>query len=249
MGPPRHQNRAGRAQAMPHLEGRDMQPQNLMRYTVALVLSYPWFMDEPKNSERAFHREWDADSANMERFQAGDEEAFEALVRSREREVFRTALRMLGTEEDAMDASQETFIRAYRSMKTFRGEASFKTWAIGICINVCRNRLASASERMKRKSTSLTKENPEDGDEMEAPYSDRSPDPASAALGSELKAALTWALQKLSPEHREIIVLRDIQDLDYGEVSAILQCPEGTVKSRLCRARQALREALEGIWP
>ncbi len=216
---------------------------------MALVLSYPWTMDEIRNSGPAFAREWDADSANMERFQSGDEDAFEALVRSREREVYRTALRMLGGEEDAMDASQETFIRAYRSLKAFRGEASFKTWIIGICINVCRNRLASSSERMKRRSSGLTRKSSEDGEETELPFADPSPDPSSAALGTELKEALVRALQKLSPEHREIIVLRDIQDLDYGEVSAILQCPEGTVKSRLCRARQALREALEGIWP
>lgn len=216
---------------------------------MALVLSYPWTMDETKKSRPAFAREWDADSANMERFQSGDEEAFEALVRSREREVYRTALRMLGGEEDAMDASQETFIRAYRSLKSFRGEASFKTWIIGICINVCRNRLTSSSERMKRRSSGLTRKSSEDDEETELPFADPSPDPSSAALGAELKEALGRALQELSPEHREIIVLRDIQDLDYGEVSAILQCPEGTVKSRLCRARQALRQALEGIWP
>lgn len=216
---------------------------------MSLVLSYPWSMDDRGTRGRVFQKEWDADTASVERFQAGDPEAFEALVRSREREVYRTALRMLGSEDDAMDASQETFIRAYRSLGAFRNEASFKTWVIGICINVCRNKLASASENMRRRSTSLAKENPEDGEEMESPLRDTSPDPASATLGSELKQALARALEKLSPEHREIIVLRDIQDLDYDEVGAILRCPEGTVKSRLSRARQALREALEGFWP
>jgi RNA polymerase sigma-70 factor (ECF subfamily) len=206
-------------------------------------------MDDRGTRDRGFQKEWDADAASVERFQAGDEEAFESLVRSREREIYRTALRMLGSEDDAMDASQETFIRAYRSLGSFRNEASFKTWIIGICINVCRNKLASSSEKMKRRSSGLTKENAEDGEEMEAPFRDASPDPASAALGSELRQALARALQSLSPEHREIIVLRDIQDLDYDEVGAILRCPEGTVKSRLSRARQALREALEGFWP
>jgi RNA polymerase sigma-70 factor (ECF subfamily) len=206
-------------------------------------------MDDRGTRERAFQKEWDADTASLEQFQAGDPEAFEDLVRSREREVYRTALRMLGSEDDAMDASQETFIRAYRSLGSFRNEASFKTWVIGICINVCRNKLASASEQMKRRSTGLTNENPEDGEEMESTIRDTSPDPASAALGSELKKALVRALERLSPEHREVIVLRDIQDLDYDEVGAILQCPEGTVKSRLSRARQALRGALEGFWP
>lgn len=216
---------------------------------MSLVLSYPWAMDGRRTEGRDFQREWDADTANVERFQAGDEEAFEALVRSREREVYRTALRILGDPDDAMEASQETFIRVFRSLKTFRSEASFKTWVTGICINVCRNKLASAGQQLKRRSTGLTREDRGDGEELETPLPDRSPDPAAATLGLELREALQRALMKLAPEHREIIVLRDIQDLDYDEIAAAISCPSGTVKSRLSRARQALREALEGIWP
>jgi RNA polymerase sigma-70 factor, ECF subfamily len=216
---------------------------------VELVLGYPWAMDESGPQNRPMRRDWDADAASVARFQAGEGEAFEALVRSREREIYRTALRILDDPEDAMEATQETFIRVYRSLDSFRNDASFKTWAIGICINVCRNILASSATRMKRKTTGLTKENREDGEEMESPFPDRSPDPASVTLGSELKQALHAALKALTPEHREIIVLRDIQDMDYDEIGIILQCPGGTVKSRLARARQALREALEGIWP
>ncbi len=194
-------------------------------------------------------RDWDADAASVTRFQAGHEDAFEALVRSREREVYRVALRMLGDPDDAMEASQETFIRVYRSLKDFRNDASFKTWVIGICMNVCRNMLSSTAGKMKRKRSPLARENREDGEEMEPALPDVSPDPASMTLGSELRQALGRALQALSPEHREIIVLRDIQDLDYDQVGLLLNCPVGTVKSRLSRARQALREALEGIWP
>ena len=206
-------------------------------------------MSERGSGSRAIRKEWDADTANVERFQSGDDEAFEALVRSREREIYRTALRVLGNHEDAMDASQETFIRIYRSLKAFRKDASFKTWAIGICINVCRNRVASAQEQIKRKSTGLTKESKDGGEELETPFADGAPDPASATLGRELREVLATALQKISPEHREIVVLRDIQDLDYDEIAVVLMCATGTVKSRLSRAREALRAALVGIWP
>ncbi len=213
------------------------------------VLVYPWTMDERGPTDKTLHRDWDADAASVARFQAGDEEAFEALVRSREKEVYRTALRILGDPEDAMEAAQETFIRVFRSLKGFRNDASFKTWITGICINVCRTMLSSSAGRMKRRSTGLIKESRADGDDLDPGIPDRAPDPSSSALGSELNAALAKALMILSPEHREVIVLRDIQDLDYDEVGEILDCPAGTVKSRLSRAREALRLALEGIWP
>ncbi len=216
---------------------------------MALVLVYPWTMDERGPTDKTMPRDWDADAAGVARFQAGDEAAFEALVRSREKEVYRTALRILGDPEDAMEASQETFIRVFRSLKGFRQDASFKTWVTGICINVCRTMVSSSAGRMKRRSTGLIKESRADGDELDPGIPDRAPDPSAMALGSELRQALALALMALSPEHREVIVLRDIQDLDYSQVGQILDCPAGTVKSRLSRAREALRRALEGLWP
>lgn len=213
------------------------------------ALRYPACMDGDAHFDKASVGRWDADSGDVERFKAGDEDAFESLVTRREREVYQVALRLLGTPDDAQEAVQETFLRVYRSLKAFREDATFRTWVMGIVINVCRTRLTSAAERDRRKTTSLTVAEPEEIHPREIPLPDRSPSPESLALGGELRAALHAALLSLAPDHREVLVLREIQELEYDDLAKALSCPVGTVKSRLCRARQALREALEGIWP
>ncbi|MEW5764214.1 MAG: RNA polymerase sigma factor [Acidobacteriota bacterium] len=187
------------------------------------------------------------DECDVARFQAGEEAAFESLVRRHERTVYRLALRMLRHPEDAMDATQEIFIRTFRGLRSFRGEAAFRTWLYGIALNVCRTRGSAAARRSPAESLDRT------GDEAEGRplriVKDPSPDPAERVLGGELYAALQAALSKISAEHREILVLREVEQLDYGELSSLLGVPEGTVKSRLARARRALRETLEGVWP
>ncbi len=203
---------------------------------------------EPRLGAAALDR-WDLDSGDVARFQAGDTEAFESLVTRREREIFQVALRMLGDRDDAMDAVQDTFVRAYRGLKSFKGKATFRTWLIGIAINVCRSRLSSSATREKQRSVGLEIEGREDGEPSPLPIPSTDPSPESAALGGELRRALDAALAKLSPEHREILILREIHEMDYEELAAALSCAEGTVKSRLCRARAALRQALEGYWP
>ena len=171
-----------------------------------LVLSYPWCMDETRNSDPVFAREWDADSANIERFQAGDEEAFEALVRSREREVYRTALRMLGSEDDALDASQETFIRAYRSLKSFRGEASFKTWAPGHlhqCVPQQAGQFLRTNETQKHgPDQGEQRGRPRDGSPLRGPL----PRPVLRGVGHRAESGLGYgppkALTRAPRDHR-----------------------------------------------
>jgi RNA polymerase sigma-70 factor (ECF subfamily) len=189
----------------------------------------------------------EADERDVARFKAGEEEAFERLVRRHEREVYRLVLRLLRNPDDALEVAQETFIRAYRGLSSFRGEAAFRTWLYGIALNAARTRQASLSKTLARTQSI-------EGDEDDPPspllsVSDPSPSPENRALGGELKEALLAALSRISPEHREILLLREVEGLDYGEVGALLGIPEGTVKSRLARARRAVREALEGIWP
>jgi RNA polymerase sigma-70 factor (ECF subfamily) len=191
----------------------------------------------------------DADGRDVLRFREGDESAFEALVLRHERQLYQIALRMLGSREDAMEAVQETFLRIFRSLKDFRGDAAFRTWAVGILLNLCRSRIVSTRERMRRREMALVKVDDE-GEEMSAvDPPDQRPDPEAAALGGELRQALERALGQVTPEHREILILREIQGMEYEELGQALGCAHGTVKSRLCRARQALREALEGVWP
>ncbi|MGA9752108.1 MAG: sigma-70 family RNA polymerase sigma factor [Acidobacteriota bacterium] len=190
----------------------------------------------------------DADGRDVLRFREGDESAFEALVLRHERQLYQIALRMLGSREDAMEAVQETFLRIFRSLKDFRGDAAFRTWAVGILLNLCRSRIVSTRERMRRREMALVKVDDE-GEMSAVDPPDQRPDPEAAALGGELRQALEHALGRVSPEHREILILREIQGMEYEELGQALGCAHGTVKSRLCRARQALREALEGVWP
>ena len=191
----------------------------------------------------------DPDAMDVSRFQEGDEVAFEELVRRREREVYQVAYRLLGDREDAQEAVQEAFLIAFRSLKGFRGDAAFRTWLVGITINVCRNRAAKAEEKVRRRSLPADPA-PADGETPgPLPLRDPAPGPDQRLLGDELRRALDRALALLAPEHREIVVLREVQGMEYEELAAALGCPVGTVKSRLCRARQALREVLEGVWP
>jgi len=203
----------------------------------------------PARAETIIPDRASADAAAVARFRAGDEQAFEDLVTRSEAEIYRLSLRFLGNREDALDATQDTFLRAFRALAAFRGEATFRTWLIGIALNVCRSRRGSASARAARRSSPLDARD-SDGDEVRAPdLVDAGPNPEQSTRGSELGRALAGALNDLAPEQREILLLREMQGLDYDELAQTLCCAEGTVKSRLSRARSALRVALEGVWP
>jgi len=191
----------------------------------------------------------DTEATLVAQARAGDELAFEALVDRHEAAIYQLAWRMLRNREDALDAVQETFLRVFRGLASFRGEASMRTWTYGIALNVCRNKLESAEWKARPRQDSLQLVDPGDGEERERPLPDPAPGPEATAYGSELRCALDAALGRLTGEHREIIVLRDVQGLEYEELAAILGCALGTVKSRLARARAALRAALEGVWP
>ncbi|MGC8762695.1 MAG: RNA polymerase sigma factor [Acidobacteriota bacterium] len=189
----------------------------------------------------------EADERDVARFRDGEAAAFERLVFRHEREVYRLVLRLLRNPDDALEVAQEAFLRAYRGLPSFRGEASFRTWLYGIALNAARTRQATLSRHLSR-TESL------EGGEDDPPspllsISDPGPSPESRALGGELKEALLAALSRISPEHREILLLREVEGLDYEEVALLLGIPAGTVKSRLARARRAVREAMEGIWP
>jgi RNA polymerase sigma-70 factor (ECF subfamily) len=191
----------------------------------------------------------DPDAALLERGRAGDEAALEALVSRHEGEIYRVCRRLLPDREDALDATQETFLRAFRALRDFRGEAAFRTWIFGIALNACRSRVASAEARPRRHRVALVSADPDGGAAVELPLPDPSPGPEERAYGGELRQALASALARLSPEHRAILVLREIEELEYDDLAGVLGLTPGTVKSRLARARAALRQALAGVWP
>lgn len=204
---------------------------------------YPWIVAVQPDEAAA------AEAAEVARAIGGDEAAFEALVRRREADVYRLCLRMLGDRDDAMDAAQDTFLRVYRALPRFRGEATFRTWVLGIAINVCRSKLVSRERRQRQRSVSLQHEDPASGDEVVHDLTDAAPGPEQRAFAAELRTALAAGLRRLSPEHREILLLHEMTRLEYEEIAAALGVRLGTVKSRMARARAALRAAIGEVWP
>ena len=174
------------------------------------------------------------------RLQKGDEAAFEEFVTAYEKQVYRLALRQLGNPHDAQDAAQEVFLRAYRGIGRFRADAKLSTWVFQIAMNVC---IDMVRRQSRRPVVSLTQGDDEES-MIDLPDESYAPEPIyeRRALREEVQSAL----KRLSPEHREIIVLRDITGLSYEEIADVLQITTGTVKSRLFRARDRLASILRG---
>lgn len=166
----------------------------------------------------------------------GDVNAYEALVKEYEKNVYNLALRMTGNSEDAYDMSQEAFIKAYNSLSSFRGESKFSVWLYRIVSNVCLDFLRS---RNRKPTLSLSIED-DDGDEVEMDIADESQSPEQLLDRALTRDAVRRGLAALPPEHREILLLREIQGLSYEEIAETLGLEEGTVKSRIFRARKKL---------
>ncbi|MFZ7102704.1 MAG: RNA polymerase sigma factor [Peptococcaceae bacterium] len=175
------------------------------------------------------------------RSQSGDLDAFEELVAKYERKVYAIAYRFMGNPEDASDLSQEAFLKAYQSIKGFRQEASFSTWICRIVSNVCRDEL----RKLKRTNqTSLDEEVWLEEGSVAKQLKDNGPTPDQQCENNELKEYLQGLINNLSPEYRMVVILRDIKGYSYEEIAEIAGCSLGTVKSRLNRARKALRDKI-----
>ena len=166
----------------------------------------------------------------------GDSNAYEHLVKAYEKNVYNLALRMTGNSEDAYDMSQEAFIKAYNSLQNFRGDNKFSVWLYRIVSNVCLDFLRS---RNRKAAVSLSMEN-DDGEEVELDIADEASSPQLLLERSMTRDAVRRGLQSLPPDHREILLLREIQGLSYDEIAQALDLEVGTVKSRIFRARKKL---------
>ena len=169
----------------------------------------------------------------IRRAQRGDSEAFRLLVEAYQTQVYRLALRMCG-EATADDVTQEAFVAAWRALPAFRGDSRFSTWLYRLTANAAIDLLRR--EKRHRGGEDIT--------ELELP--DDAPTPQELSERSETQEAVRRAMGRLSAEHREILLLRYMQELDYGEIAAALEISEGTVKSRISRAKARLREVLDG---
>ena len=160
--------------------------------------------------------------------------------------AYAVALRMLGDADEAREVAQDAFVRAWRAIGSFRGDAKFSTWLVAILINLCRNRRRSWARQRQVTIVSLDAPGGEDDDPPELQVADASPDPSVRALRAEQRKQITAAIAMLDDDSREVIVLRDMQGLAYEDIARSLACELGTVKSRLARARGKLRSLLDG---
>ncbi len=172
----------------------------------------------------------------MRRVLEGDVNAFEALVTEHEKGVYAIAQRMTGNAEDAADMTQETFIKAYNSLSAFRGDSKFSVWLYRIATNVCLDFLRS---RSRKPTVSLSVED-DDGEETQLDIADESQSPEQLLERGLTRDAVRRGLKSLSPEYRQILLLREIQGLSYEEIAEALALEVGTVKSRIFRARKRL---------
>jgi RNA polymerase sigma-70 factor (ECF subfamily) len=176
--------------------------------------------------------------------QAGSLDAFNALVLHFQDSVFNTALRILGDEDLASDATQEAFLSAFRNIRSFRG-GSFKAWLMRTVTNACYDEL----RRQKRRPTMPLEPETDDGEEMDSPrwLADPNMSPEQKAEADEVEHAIQHCLNNLPVEFKTVVVMADIQGMDYSEVAIAVRVPLGTIKSRLARARLRLRECLQGF--
>ena len=166
----------------------------------------------------------------------GDESAFAELVRRYENKAYHLALRMCGNEEDASDVAQDAFLAAWKGLPSFRGEAGFSTWLYRLVSNAAIDHLRRTKHQ--RGAASL------DDDELNLDMPDTAPGPHESAETVELQYAVRGGLNELGDDHRTVLVMREVQELSYEEIAHTLNIDLGTVKSRISRARNALRKIL-----
>lgn len=180
----------------------------------------------------------------IERSRRGDQTAFDALVRRYEKQIFNTAYRLAGSPDDAADIAQEAFVRAWNNLRSFRGDASFSTWIHRIVTNVFLDERKRARARPQR---SLEETIDLEANSVRRQFEDTGPSPQERAETRERWELLEQAIATLPPPQRVMVVLYHTQGRSYEEIADIMNLPMGTVKSRLNRARLALRDKLAPV--
>ena len=187
-----------------------------------------------------------AEAEFIERLKRGDASAFEQLVNERSGEIYGLLFRLTDSSDEARDLTQETFLRAFQNIARFRGEADLRTWIYRIAINQARNRWRWWRRRRRDATVSLDAAQNQTGQPLITTLAEAGQDPEQQTLAHERESVLLSALQRLGRAYRETVILRDIEGFSYEEIATALDINIGTVKSRLARGRQELREKLEG---
>jgi RNA polymerase sigma-70 factor (ECF subfamily) len=183
-----------------------------------------------------------SDDQIIERTLAGETDAFSLIVRRWERPIYGLSLRMLGRDEDARDVCQETFLSAFRNLRKFRGDAKFSSWLYRIALNACHSRLRKQNGALERSIDE------EDVDGRKYEIADPEAEFLHERLHRDQRAAMVKrALQALPAEMRQVIIMKEYEELTFAEIAEVLQIPVSTVKSRLYTGLQQMRARLEKI--
>jgi RNA polymerase sigma-70 factor (ECF subfamily) len=183
------------------------------------------------------------DEELVRRVQAGDKKAFDLLVLKHQHKIAQLINRYIRDPHEALDVAQETFIKAYRALPSFRGESAFYTWIYRIAINTAKNHIAARSRRPTDDDIEV-----EIAEQFEGESSLKDQEtPEGLLLRDELARAIQTALQELPPELRTAITLREMDGLSYDEIAEVMECPVGTVRSRIFRAREAIDKKIQSL--
>lgn len=186
----------------------------------------------------------EVDRQLVERVQRGDKRAFELLVAKYQRKIFRLLSRLIRDPGEIEDVAQEAFIKAYRALPNFRGDSAFYTWLYRIAINTAKNHLVAQG----RRAPTSTETEVEDAERMDDAGQLRDVDtPDSMLLSKRVGEAVNRAIDRLPEDLRTAIVLREIEGLSYEEIAESMNCPIGTVRSRIFRAREAIANELRPL--
>ena len=189
----------------------------------------------------------DDDRALVASAQKGDLDAFELLVTKHQKRMLNIAFRMTNDYDEACEVVQDAFVSAYKNLKTFRGDAKFTTWLTTITLNLSRNKLKQMKSRQAQVAYSL--DDPiqtEDGQMVIDPPS-KEPSVLDQLVKRDMRDQVQHCIKTLEPDFREVLVLRDMQDFSYNEIGSMLKMREGTVKSRLFRAREMVKNCLKSV--
>jgi RNA polymerase sigma-70 factor, ECF subfamily len=183
------------------------------------------------------------DQALVERVQNGDKRAFDLLVQKYQSRIQKLIARFVRNPADVQDVAQETFIKAYRALDNFRGDSAFYTWLYRIAINTAKNHLVAVGRKSPGYSVDVQEVEKFDPSQWLKEYAT----PEREMLASEIQTTVNSAMENLPPDLREAISLREMEGLSYEDIAQVMDCPIGTVRSRIFRAREAIDEKLRPL--
>jgi RNA polymerase sigma-70 factor (ECF subfamily) len=219
----------------------EITPETRLRISKIFTFKELYYRNNVKMNEKSPDTARDEEDLSWVReYQNGNKDAFNWLVLRHKNRIFNVCFRFLGSYDDANDCAQETFVKMYRALGTFKMEAKLSTWLYRIAVNTCKNKVTSKEYRQRKQSRSLDPV-------MEDQLGDVSHNPEKSMQRKLQREKIQQCIDKLPDNQRDVVVLRDIDGLAYEEITEVIKQTLGTVKSRLARARQQLRKCLQGV--